>query len=176
MSKHCMIDMETLGVTPDCMILTIGAVHFSPYGTGVTDSLYLKVSLEEQEQLGRTIDNSTLDWWSKQNPVILEEALSDADRISLSEAVEKLHKFMWGCKRFWSHGSVFDLMILENLYRQLKRPLPWNFWDLRDTRTVFDLGHDPEMPQNSKHDALQDAIRQAIGVQNVYKKLGLQPK
>jgi exodeoxyribonuclease VIII len=171
-----MIDMETLGVTPDCMILTIGAVHFDPYGTGIIDKLYLKVGLDEQEQLGRIIDPKTLEWWSKQNADVLEEALSDDNRIPLTESVDKLHKFFWGCKRFWSHGSVFDLIILENLYRQMKKPLPWNFWDLRDTRTIFDLGHDPEMPQNSKHDALQDAIRQAIGVQNVYRKLGLEPK
>jgi hypothetical protein len=49
--------------------------------------------------------------------------------------------------------------------------LSWNYWALRDTRTLFDLGFDPKMPQNSKHDALQDAIRQAIGVQNVYAEI-----
>ena len=176
MTKHCMIDMETLGTSPDCIILTIGAVHFDPFSNTIIDELYLKVNLEDQEKLGRTIDPGTLDWWSKQHPEILEEALSDGGRISLNDAVDQLHKFLWGCKRFWSHGSVFDLMILENLYRQIKKPLPWDFWDLRDTRTVFDLGHDPEMPQNSKHNALQDAIRQAIGVQNVYRKLGIKPK
>jgi hypothetical protein len=44
---------------------------------------------------------------------------------------------------------------------------------MRDTRTIFDLGVTPEMPQAEKHDALQDAIRQAIGVQNVYSKLNI---
>jgi hypothetical protein len=44
---------------------------------------------------------------------------------------------------------------------------------LRDTRTLFDLGIDPEMPKGNKHDALQDAIRQAVGVQNVYAKLNI---
>jgi hypothetical protein len=41
---------------------------------------------------------------------------------------------------------------------------------MRDTRTLFELA-DPEMPQDSKHNALEDAKRQAIGVRNVYKKI-----
>jgi hypothetical protein len=32
------------------------------------------------------------------------------------------------------------------------------------------------MPKGSKHDALQDAIRQAVGVQNCYAKLKIRPK
>jgi len=37
---------------------------------------------------------------------------------------------------------------------------------------LFDLGYDPEMPQANKHHALEDAVRQAIGVQNMFRKLG----
>jgi hypothetical protein len=54
--------------------------------------------------------------------------------------------------------------------------LPWNYWQIRDTRTLFDLGFDPDMPKGGKHDALQDAIRQAVGVQNMYAKLKIRPK
>jgi hypothetical protein len=63
-------------------------------------------------------------------------------------------------------------MIIEDIYRQLKRPTPWEFWRLRDTRTLFDLA-DPEMEKSAEqHNALFDAIRQAKGVQTVYRKLG----
>jgi exodeoxyribonuclease VIII len=103
----------------------------------------------------------------------MEEAFSPDNRISLIDAMDQFHRFAWGCSAFWSHGATFDLVILENIYRQLNKPLPWNYWQLRDTRTLFDLGQDPEMPQGSKHDALQDAIRQAVGVQNVYRKLNI---
>ena len=171
MAKHLMVDMETLAVTPDATILSIGAVHFDPHGTGYTDSLYFKVNLDDQHQLGRSIDPNTIDWWSKQDPVVMEEAFSENDRIPIGPALNRFHKFAWGCDAFWSHGATFDLVILENLYRQLKGNLPWQYWQLRDTRTLFDLGFDPEMPQDSKHDALQDAIRQSIGVQNIYRKL-----
>lgn len=171
MAKHLMVDMETMAVSHRAVVLSLGAVHFNPYGNGYGDKIYFKIDLDDQDQLGREIDPNTLDWWSKQDPKIMEEAFSTNDRIPLTEAIDRFHKFAWGCDSFWSHGATFDLMIIEDLYKQLNRPLPWNYWQLRDTRTLFDLGYDPEMPQGSKHDALQDAIRQAVGVQNIYTKL-----
>jgi hypothetical protein len=32
------------------------------------------------------------------------------------------------------------------------------------------------MPKNSKHNALEDAIRQVAGVQNIYRKLNIKEK
>lgn len=171
MAKSLMVDLETLAVTPRAVVLTLGAVIFDPTSQGIKDQLYLKVDIDDQDLLGREVDPNTLEWWSKQDPAIMEEAFDPENRLPLTEVMDKFHKFAWGCKEFWSHGATFDLVIIEDILRQLKRPLPWNYWQLRDTRTLFDLGVDPNMPQNSKHDALQDAIRQAIGVQNVYAKL-----
>lgn len=176
MPKHLMVDMETMAVSPDAVVLSLGAVHFNPWGNGYGDKIYFKIDLDDQDRLGRAIDPLTLDWWSKQDPAIMEEAFSPNDRISLEEAMDQFHKFAWGCDCFWSHGATFDLVILENILRQMGRPLPWNYWQLRDTRTLFDLGYNPDMPQGSKHDALQDAIRQAVGVQNIYAKMKIRPK
>lgn len=171
MSRHLMIDMETLAVSPRAVILSLGAVHFDPYGDQIYDELYFKIDLDDQDKLNREIDPNTIEWWGKQDTAIMEEAFSSDNRIPLTEAVDRFHKFSWGCDKFWSHGATFDLVIIEDLYRQLNKPLPWNYWQLRDTRTLFDLGHDPEMTKESKHDALADARRQAIGVQNIFRKL-----
>lgn len=171
-----MIDMETLAVSPNAVVLSLGAVHFDPYSDSISDKIYFKIDLDDQDKLNREIDPKTVEWWSKQDPVIMEEAFSLNDRIPLVDAMDQFHKFAWGCSAFWSHGATFDLMIIQDIYKQLNKPLPWNYWQLRDTRTLFDLGHDPEMPQGSKHDALQDAIRQAVGVQNIYAKLNIRPR
>lgn len=173
MPRHCMIDLETMAVSPNAVVLSLGAVHFDPCEKGYSKSLYLKIDLDDQDRLGREIDPNTLDWWARQDPMIMEEAFSQEDRISLEQALDQFHKFAWGCDAFWSHGATFDIVILENIYQQLKKPLPWNYWQIRDTRTLFDIGIDPNMPKENKHDALQDAIRQAAGVQNVYAKLNL---
>lgn len=176
MAKHLMCDLETLAVTPQATVLTLGAVHFNPYGNGYGDKLYLRIDIDEQDTLGREVDPKTIEWWSKQDPVIMEEAFNPDNRVSLSDAMDQFHKFAWGCKAFWSHGATFDLVIIEDVLRQLGKPVPWNFWQLRDTRTIFDLGLDPDMPKGGLHNALEDAIRQAVGVQNIYRKLGIQPK
>ncbi len=169
-----MIDLETLAVSPRSVVLSLGAVKFNPYSDDIGDTLYFKLDLDDQDLLNREIDPNTLDWWAKQDKEIMEEAFSPQDRISLDSAMDQFHKFAWGTDAFWSHGATFDLVIVEDILRQLNRPLPWNYWQLRDTRTLFALGQDPDMPQGRKHDALQDAIRQAVGVQNVYKKLGIE--
>lgn len=171
-----MVDLETLAVTPRATVLTLGAVHFNPFGNGYGDKLYLRIDIDQQDALGREVDPSTIEWWSKQKPEIMEEAFSPDDRVSVEDAMNQFRKFAWGCDAFWSHGATFDLVIIEDILRQINQPLPWNFWKLRDTRTLFDLGLDPDMPKGSLHNALEDAIRQAVGVQNIYRKLGIQPK
>lgn len=171
MANHLMVDLETLAVSSRAVVLSLGAVKFDPWGSGYREELYLRFNLDDQHNLGREVDPNTLDWWAKQDPKIMEEAFNPNDRVELVDAVNKFHKFAWGCDAFWSHGATFDLVIIEDLYRQLKKPLPWNYWQLRDTRTIFDLGWDPGMPKESKHDALQDAIRQVVGVQTVLSKI-----
>lgn len=171
MAKHLMVDMETMAVSPRTVVLSLGAVHFDPMSDEILDELYFKIDLDDQDRLGREIDPNTLDWWAKQDPAIMEEAFSPDNRIPLIEAMDRFHKFAWGCEAFWSHGATFDLVILEDIYRQLNKPLPWNYWQLKDTRTLFGLGIDPAMPKGNKHDALADAHRQAIGVQNVFSHL-----
>ena len=136
------------------------------------DELYLKFDLDDQDKLGREVDESTLEWWSKQDPKIMEDAFSTDGRISLEDGVNAFHKFAWNKDCYWSHGSVFDIVILTDLYSQLKKGVPWSdYWRVRDTRTLFDIGFSAEMPKGNLHNALADAKRQAVGVQNVYRKL-----
>jgi exodeoxyribonuclease VIII len=172
MARHLMVDLETLATTPDAAILTIGAVLFDPYSPQVYDKFYKRVDLDSVTALGMKIDDNTIEWWSKQSAAAQEEAFGEGNRISIQEAIEGFHKFAWNCEAFWSHGSIFDINILDTYYRALNKATPWNFWQIRDTRTVFDLGFDPELPKVTAHNALADANAQAIGVQTVMKKIG----
>jgi exodeoxyribonuclease VIII len=165
-----------MAVSPNAVVLSLGAVHFNPYGNGYGDKLYFRINIDDQDALGREVDPNTITWWSQQDPVVMEEAFSPDNRISLVDAIDQFHKFAWGCDAFWAHGSIFDIVIIENIYKQLGKPVPWQYWQIRDTRTLFDLGVDPDMPKGGKHDALQDAIRQSVGVQTVYAKLKIRQR
>jgi len=166
-----MVDLETLATSPDAVILTIGAVTFDPASNRIFDKLYYRVDIESCDRLGMTVNDDTVEWWSKQAAEVQTEAFAEDNRLPIEEVIEKFHKFAWNCDAFWSHGATFDLVILDCYYRKLNKVPPWNFWQIRDTRTLFDLGYDPEMPKEGLHNALEDASRQAIGVQTIYRKL-----
>jgi len=167
-----MVDLETLATTPNAAILSIGAVTFDPNSSNIYDDFYYRIELESFDGLDSFIDDGTIEWWSKQDKDAQEEAFNPEGRVDIRQVIEDFYKFCMGSTHFWSHGSTFDIIILEHYFRQLGKPYPWSFWQVRDTRTLFDLGYDPEMPQANKHHALEDAVRQAVGVQNMFKKLG----
>lgn len=170
-----MIDLETLATQPDASILTIGAVKFDPFGDEINDprceKFYVRVDIDSCDKLGLAVNDDTIKWWSQQSKEAQDEAFSTESRIPIHEAMDQLYKFTWGCKRVWSHGAAFDIVICEHIFRKIGKAIPWNFWTVRDTRTLFDLGIDPVRPPVLKHHALEDAWNQAVGVQNVFKKL-----
>ena len=74
---HGMIDLETLGVKPNSAILTVGAIKFNPFTDDEPhDGLYLRINVDDQTELGRTIDQDTLNWWAKQKASIREKTHS----------------------------------------------------------------------------------------------------
>lgn len=175
MAVDVMIDIESLDTSPDCVILTIGAVLFDPRGHGIIDKIEIRPTIEDQTEIyNRSINNATIEWWGKQSPEAIEEAMGDKNRVSFEEAMNQLYKFCWNrSKCAWSNGASFDVVVMDHAWKQLGRNTPWNFWDIRDTRTLYDItgvslkdgGH------TTSHKAVEDAERQAIVVQKAYTKL-----
>ena len=170
-----MIDLETLSTNPNATILTVGGVKFDPY-TNIepAQGMYFRVDVDSQTEMGRDVMQDTLDWWGKQDPEIMEEALGDKDRISIDEMIKTLNKWCVGVDVFWCQGPLFDYAILQNLYGQMGVPVPWNYWQIRDSRTLFSLvPRDPSETRTGLHNALEDCYFQAKKVQRVYKQLGI---
>ena len=168
---HLMIDIETLGVTPNAAILTIAAQSFDPFGTGYyPQHYYTRVSLEGQEN--RIIDESTLNWWSAQPDHAKAEAFADDGRISLDQALDELGKLIWHSKFLWCQGPTFDCTILENAYNSYNKPVPWQYYMVRDSRTVHSLWPELAIPPTTHH-ALKDCHRQIIMLQDTFKFLNI---
>ena len=170
-----MIDLETLATSTDAAILTIGAVKFDPFGREAQEPsmtpFYVRVDLDSCDEIGLVTNDDTIAWWSNQSKEAQEEAFNTNDRIHIRDAFEQLYKFCWGAKRVWSNGSAFDIVICETVFKRLNKAVPWSFWQVRDVRTAFDLGINPQRPPVTAHHALQDAWNQAVGIQNVYNTL-----
>ena len=173
-----MLDLETLGTRPGCVILTLGAVKFDPYSLREPDSgIYFRVDVDEQTALGREVQEDTLNWWLNQTEDIREEALGEQDRVSLSTLYRDLNKFLVGVDSIWAQGPLFDFAILENLYRQCGWPTPWQYWQIRDSRTLFGVHGDPRVKGKAGlHNALEDCVSQAVAVQQIYKRLGIEKR
>jgi DNA polymerase III epsilon subunit-like protein len=172
-----MIDLETLATSPDAAILTIGAVRFDPFSDGVGDSekeqFYAKVDLDSCNDINLTVSDDTINWWATQSEEAREEAFSQTGRIRIEDAFADLYKFCWGAERVWSNGAAFDIVICETVFNRIHKKIPWNFWQVRDVRTMFDLSIDPKRPKVTAHNALADAVAQAQGVQKVCNTLKL---
>jgi len=169
-----MIDLETLSTNPDAVILTVGGVKFDPYNSvEPSQGMYFRVDVDSQTAMGRHVMQDTLDWWGRQDPEIMEEALGDKDRISLDEMVKTLNKWCVGVDVFWCQGPLFDYAILQNIYAQMKIPVPWNYWQIRDSRTLFSLVPRENEKRTGLHNALEDCYFQAKKVQKVYAQLNI---
>lgn len=153
-----MIDIEGLGTGPDTTILTIAALEFDPMQRGSYGSeFYARVTLESQPD--RSIQQDTIDWWASQPDIVKDEAFSEDDRIPLDQALQGLHRMAWHARRVWAQGPTYDMNILEHAYKSYNMALPWKFFSVRDSRTLFSL-----VPNLQKypatHHALEDCRRQ----------------
>lgn len=164
-----MIDLEGLATGPDTTILTIAAQAFDPMGNGWYDQqYYARVTLESQEN--RRIEQGTLDWWATQPAAARDEAFHEEDRIPLDQALDGLAKLIWHSKRIWAQGPTYDMNILEHAYKSYNKPIPWQYYAVRDSRTVFGLWPDLPKPPTSHH-ALEDCRRQIGLLQETLKYL-----
>lgn len=153
-----MIDIEGLATGPETTILTIAAQEFDPLQRNLFGrDYYVRVDLESQE--GRTIEQGTIDWWATQATEVREEAFSEHDRVPLQEALQGLHRVVWHARRVWAQGPTYDMNILEHAFKSLGMPLPWRYYSVRDSRTLFSLCPDLERYPASHH-ALEDCRRQ----------------
>ena len=170
-----MLDIETLATSPDSVILTFGAIKFDPFDSSkeMREGLYFRINVDEQIELGRNVDQGTVDWWGTQNEEVREEALGENDRISLDDFTRQLNKFVVGVNRIWAQGPVFDIVILENLYRQIGKPCPWQYYLIRDSRTLLKALGDDREPGVMLHNALADCVSQAEAVQSAVKRYKL---
>ena len=105
MTIHAMIDLETLDTKPSCQILSLGAVKFNALNNDEPHSeLYIKPDIDQQTDCGRTSSDSTIQWWSKQDPKVQEEAFSAEGRMDVELMLNQLTKWLVGVDLIWGHG------------------------------------------------------------------------
>jgi len=162
---HVMLDLETLGTKPGCVILSIGACIFYPsIGPDEEKTFYAVLDRDDQEKQGLVEDPNTLSWWKRQNRQAWEQATARAQPTE-----RELKRFLkwWHShesKYVWSQGSNFDGPLLEALFSSFRLKEPWRFHNTRDTRTIYQMCHvktNSVKRDGTYHNALDDAMHQA---------------
>jgi hypothetical protein len=166
-----MLDLETLGNGPFAAVVQIGAASFNE--DGMFDSFLSQVSFESAARHGK-MDAVTIRWWMGQS----EEArtILTAGTDTLHEALTKLTNFycLHGCKGVWGFGATFDNIIIRNAYSRTELKCPWHFRDDRCFRTLAALFPDDKWPERSvhtRHNARDDAERQALAAAPMLRRL-----
>jgi hypothetical protein len=173
-----MLDIETLGTCPDCVVLTLGAVRFNPYAQEeVVAGIYCRPDVDEQIARGRIVREDTMEWWGQQAEEVREEALGMEDRIPVQQMLRELNKFLVGANNIWAQGTVFDIGILEHLYQQYDMVPNWQYWQISDSRTLFKVHGDSRVKGKAGlHNALEDCVSQAEAVQEIFYNLRITKK
>jgi len=170
MTTWAMVDLETLDTEPEGQILTIGGVKFNPFDWSEPHSeFYYRFDIDEQEEMGRTTSQSTLEWWGNQSDDVIQEAFGDQDRTDCRTIMQALKKWYVGCDEIWSQGSM-DINMLENMCLELGEPVPWAFWSVSDLRTLLKrMPRDPRKDMNfAAHNALEDCKAQVFALRKTF--------
>jgi len=156
-----MIDIETMGTTPGSAILSISAVMFGPSGLGET--FYAPIALASCTAAGLTIDPYTVAWWMKQSDAARAAAFRD-DAEPLAAVLQQFTCWLElvDAEKPWCQGANFDAPLLDAAYRACGMASPWKFWNVRDTRTLYELADvKVDRARGVHHNALDDARAQA---------------
>lgn len=183
MANELMVDLETLGsdTAPRCAVLSIGAVVFDPTRRDQPDDLHaegLSVFLDPHEQLrrGALVDWSTILWWHQQEVLARTTMFKEGlKRLSLKAGLELLDEYIRPYKptHIWGNGPSFDCAILNNLYQLAEMTNPFKYYQQQCVRTIGKAAKIKRSGWGTAHDALDDAVAQAVYVQQCYHKLGL---
>ena len=109
MTTHATIDIETLGTSPNTVVLTIGGIKFDPLADDCLHSeFYYRLDADEQIGIGRTVDEKTLEWWETQPEEIKAEALDTEGRVPVNETLKSLNKWLVGVCLLYTSPSPRD--------------------------------------------------------------------
>lgn len=176
--QHVMLDLETLSSANDAAVVAIGACLFDPYGDGFTDKFYCPVDVESAMTHG-SVAGSTLKWWLKQSDAVRQQTFPESGALELPAALAWFSAWLRNKGTnvaVWGNGATFDNVVIRSAYAAVKLPVPWSFRNDKCYRTVINLPGAEAVPfvrSGEAHNALDDAITQALHLQKVMAALGL---
>lgn len=179
---YFMKDLETLGTAPGCVILSVGVIACDFHAETVDDLFldqgkYVVLNTEDSLNSFLHIDQSTVQWWSKQGPEarqVLADARDLKKSVPLREGIQDTIDYVLGhCAakevRMLGNGADFDNPIFNVAAQMAGLKTPWSYGG-RCYRTLKNLDEllgpkftAPKVERHGTyHNALDDAKTQAL--------------
>ena len=161
-----MLDLETYGTKPGCVVLSICAATFN--WRGDVDAVFSKnLEYDTQVDMGLFADPETVAWWEAQDIEAVEATFNNQEptRRVLFDFTTWWEMHVAADARVWAVGQDFDGPILTRCMEMMgvrDKPL-WPFWALRDVRSACDIaGIDRSRRSTAlvKHSAHADVLHQ----------------
>lgn len=163
-----MLDIETLGTEPGYIVLSVGACTFDLATGEIGDNtFYETLMMVPQQQVGLDVDVRTLRWWLTQDEAARAEAFKEGNHPSYAASRFQTWFKLVGGITIWSQGNI-DMPMWQHVMNKFNINEPWDFWNIRDTRTLYDLAryrsnfnYKKDVPrEGTYHNALDDAKHQ----------------
>lgn len=197
MKKNLVLDFETMGVEPstcavvDCSVMIFDWDEFTqnPYGLkDISRTRRFKLNVQEQvKDYGYVIEDSVLDFWSKQSKEVRARVKPTQHDLTVKEFVSNFHNLVVdeNIGHWWTRGNAFDPVILTRLFDSQGRKNHLNtylkYYMVRDMRTYIDAkfnfdtenGFCPIADQQKwdrafkKHDSSWDVLADVLRLQAI---------
>lgn len=143
------VDLETLAVGSDAVILSLGLTcaryddTTQTFNTLVDNGLYLKFDIKDQLKQGRRTSKRVINWWYDQHTAARQVLNPSPDDVSLYDLGKYLKEFYdkFGIDIKQSDmydRNCFDISKLQYLFEQeLNQDVPWNYHNTFDIPTAF---------------------------------------
>lgn len=170
---HVMVDVETLGLEANAIVLSIGACKFTL--DGIYEKFYSTIN---PETYPGAVDLSTIKWWMDQSAAGNKAPMDGS--VALPNVIGLFHKFLLSNTQdpkqlvIWANGTDFDIPKLNYAYKVCGAAVPWGYSAVRDCRTLFKTFPDygDETVGEASHNALNDACWQATRLISIFKNMG----
>lgn len=180
LSCHVMVDIETMSTKTNAAIVSIGACAFDidNQNEEITRKFEVQVSLQSNQNEGRDISASTVEWWLRQSPEA-QAALFKDPVVNLRQGITMFRMWVQNLRpkavRVWAKDPDFDTVILKTAFDQFREIWPFEYWASRSVRTITELaypnGDEPNTRVGVHHSAADDAVTQALMVRHCYHAL-----
>lgn len=164
-----MIDIETLGTSPGCVIWEIAALCFDPLTGKTGEHFRVLIDVPDSVEWGLVIEDDTARWWQERG------GIQTAGAKPLKESMIEFINWMEGqnFESVWCKGASFDFPILQVPCDILDLQLPFAYYQQRCARTVCKLAHPNKRPIPATHAAFEDCAAQVHDLCLALRALGL---